>query len=168
MAKPKPMNLNLASFRKVHSQEARDPNSPGNQSLDQHGVSARSWKQTARTTNENPTMYSQEKQQSDAQTSNTGKQGRRDEYFKLSPQLETDCEEEEVNQFGRRKLEFHNMQISDSRYLENVYKNLKKKVTLAEDTTSLGIESWKTNTLIWGMLTSNNNEGRHSYGTKLH
>ena len=34
--------LNLASFRKVPSQEVRDPNSLGNQSLNQHGVSGMS------------------------------------------------------------------------------------------------------------------------------
>ena len=60
--KPKPVNLNLASFRKVPSQEARDPNSSVNQSLDQHGVSARNWKQIARATNEGPLMYAQERQ----------------------------------------------------------------------------------------------------------
>ena len=38
----------------------------------------------------------------------------------------------EVNSFERRKLEFSNMQISNSRYLEKVYKNTKKKVNLAE------------------------------------
>ena len=79
VAKPKPMNLNFASFRKVPSQEVRDPNSPGNQCLNQHGVSARKWKQIVRATNEGPTMNSQESQQSDTQTSNTVKHGRRDE-----------------------------------------------------------------------------------------
>ena len=79
VVKPKPMNLNLASFRKVPPQEVGDPNSPGNQSLDQHGVSARHWKQIARATNEGPTMCSQERQHSDAQTFNTSKQVRRDE-----------------------------------------------------------------------------------------
>ena len=33
---------------------------------------------------------------------------------------------EGVNPFGRRKLEFQNMQISDSVYLEKVFKNIKK------------------------------------------
>ena len=47
--------------------------------LDQSGVPDRSWKQIAMVTNEGPTMYSRERQQSDAQTSNTGKQERRDE-----------------------------------------------------------------------------------------
>ena len=48
VAELKPMNLNLPSFRKVPSQEVSDPNSPGNQSLDQYGVSARSWEQSAK------------------------------------------------------------------------------------------------------------------------
>ena len=46
-AKPKPMNLNLLSMRKIPSQEVTDPNRPGNQSLDQSGVPARIWKQSA-------------------------------------------------------------------------------------------------------------------------
>ena len=47
VAKPKPVNLNFSSMRKILSQEVRDPNSPGNQSLDPSGVPARSWKQSA-------------------------------------------------------------------------------------------------------------------------
>ena len=48
VAKPKSMNLNLSSMRKVLSQEVRGPNCPENRSLDQHGVSARSWTQSAK------------------------------------------------------------------------------------------------------------------------
>ena len=44
---------------------------------------SRSWKQRARTTNEGPTMNSQERQKTDAQTSNTRKLGRRDESSSL-------------------------------------------------------------------------------------
>ena len=46
VAKPKPMNLNFSTMRKILSQEVRDPNSPENQSLDPRGVPARSWKHT--------------------------------------------------------------------------------------------------------------------------
>ena len=56
-------------MRKVPSPEVRDLNSPENQSLDQHGVPVRSWKQSARDTSDGPTTYSQKRQQSDAQTS---------------------------------------------------------------------------------------------------
>ena len=140
VAKPKPTKLNFESFRKVPSREVRDPNSPGNHSLDQHGVSARSWKRTARTTNENPTMFSQERQQSDPQTSNTRKQGRRDESSNSARSWKLTARRE-VNQPRRRKREFHNMQISDSGYLEKVFKNLRKNVILAEDCTVSGDRS---------------------------
>ena len=53
--------------------------------------------------------------------------------LQLNPQLETVCEEERAFPFGRRKLEFTNMQISNSGHLEKVFKNIKKKVNLAED-----------------------------------
>ena len=60
VATPKLVNVNLSSMRKIPSQ----------------GVSpARSWKQSAWATDDDPTMYSQERQQNDAQTSNTRKTG---------------------------------------------------------------------------------------------
>ena len=40
VAKPKPLNLNLSSMRKIPSREVRDPNSPVNQILDQSGQPA--------------------------------------------------------------------------------------------------------------------------------
>ena len=39
----------------------------------------------------------------------------------------------EINPFGRRRLEITNIQISNSEYMEKVFKNLKKKVNLAQD-----------------------------------
>ena len=57
-------------------------------------------------------------------------------------------------QFGKSKLHFHKMQISDYRYLEKVFKNLQKKLNLAEDAPPIGIEALKTNVLIWGSLMS--------------
>ena len=148
VAKPKSMNLNLSSMRKIPSQEVRDPNSLGNQSLDQSGVPARSWNQSAWATDDGPTMYSQERQQNDAQTSNTRKQGRRNESS-AQPAAGNSLRKGEVHPFGRRTPEFHTMQISDSGYLEKVLKNMKKKVNLAEDAQPLGIQAHKTNILIW-------------------
>ena len=52
VAKPKPTNLNLSNMREIPSQVVDDPNSPRDQSLDQSGVPARSWKQSAWTTDD--------------------------------------------------------------------------------------------------------------------
>ena len=57
-------------------------------------------------------------------------------------------------QIGRSKMEFHSMQISDHQYLERVFKNLRKKLNLAEDAPVIGIEALKTNVLIWGLFMS--------------
>ena len=53
--------------------------------------------------------------------------------------------QQDDNQFGRRRMEFHNMQISDHRYLEKVFKNLRN---LEEEAPVLDL---KTNFLIWGL-----------------
>ena len=37
------------------------------------------------------------------------------------------------NQIERTRFEFHNLQISDHRYLEKVFKNLRPKLNLAEE-----------------------------------
>ena len=52
-------------------------------------------------------------------------------------------------QFERSKMEFHNVQISDYRYFEKVFQNLRKKLNIAEDAPVIGIEALKTNVLIW-------------------
>ena len=81
VAKPRPMNLvskNLLSVKKNSSRELSDQTSPGNQELDQSEVLVSSWK-LLRDTNQNPTMNCQERQQGDAQSFITWKQGRRDE-----------------------------------------------------------------------------------------
>ena len=97
VAKPKLVNLSLSSMRKILSEDV----SP-----------ACSWKQSAWATYDSPTKYSQEKQQNDAQTSNTRKQGRRDESGQ-PPAGKSLCKGE-VHPFGRRKLEFPKMQISEN------------------------------------------------------
>ena len=55
----------------------------------------------------------------------------------------------EVHPFERRKLELHSMQISDSGYLEKVFKNIKKMMNLAEDAPPLKIQAHKTNMSTW-------------------
>ena len=64
---------------------------PRESKLDLSGVPARSWKQTAWATDDGPTMYSQERQQNDVETSNTRKQDE-ETTLQLNPQLETNCE----------------------------------------------------------------------------
>ena len=46
-AKPKAVNLNFSSMRTILSPDVRDPNCQRNHSLDQSGVPACSWKQSA-------------------------------------------------------------------------------------------------------------------------
>ena len=55
------------------------------------------------------------------------------------------------NQIERTRFEFHNLQISDHRYLEKVFKNLRPKLNLAEEAPVLAL---KTNVLILGLFMS--------------
>ena len=105
---------------------------------------SRSWKQRARTTNEGPTMNSQEMQKPTVKPQTPGNWG---EETNLPV-----CEG--TNPFGRRKSEFQNMQISDLGHLEKVFKNIKGKVIISEDAPPQSIDAFKTTTWIWGMLMS--------------
>ena len=51
-------------------------------------------------------------------------------------------------QIGRSKMEFQNMQISDNQYFVKVFKNLREKLNLVEETPIIGIEALKNNVLI--------------------
>ena len=53
------------------------------------------------------------------------KQERRDESS-AQPVAGNRLRKGEVHPFGRQKLEFHKMQISDSGYLKKVFKNIEK------------------------------------------
>ena len=105
---------------------------------------SRSWKQAAKTTNEGPTMNSQERQKPTLKPQTPGNWG---EETNLPV-----CEG--TNRFGRRKSEFQNVQISDLGHLEKVFKKIKGKVIIAEDAPPLWIDAFKTNTLICGMFVS--------------
>ena len=67
----------------------------------------------------------------------------------------------EDNQIERTRLEFHNMQISDHRYREQVFKNLRQKLNLAEDAPVLDL---KTKVLIWGLFMSTTMEAAVHFG----
>ena len=51
------------------------------------------------------------------------------------------------NQLERTRSDFHNMQISDSLYVDKVFENLRQKLRLS----SFSLDA-KTNVLIWGLL----------------
>ena len=61
-------------------------------------------------------------------------------------------------------MEFHNMQMSDHRYHETIFKNEWKKLNLAEEVPVIGIEGLKTNVFILDQITLN--FGRYT-GTQL-
>ena len=107
VAKPRPMSLvskNFLSVKKDFLQDLSDPNSPGNQELDQSCVSARVRK-LERDINQDPTMYFQERQRDDTQTSSTRKLGRRDESSNSARVRK--MERGEDDQFGRSNLHFY-------------------------------------------------------------
>ena len=151
VAKPKPMTLNLSSMRKILSQGVRAPHSPGNQSLDQSGVPTRSWKQSAWATD-------------DAQTSNTRKQGRRDESL-AQPAAGNSLRKGGAHPFGRRKPEFHKMQISDSGYWEKVFKNIETNGESCRRCTTSGDPSTQNQHINLGNVHVGINEGSDS---KIH
>ena len=79
VAKPRPMNLvprSLLSAKKKSSARFERFEQPVNQELDQSCVSS-SGRKLTRNINPNPTMYSQERQQDDIQSSSTRKLGER-------------------------------------------------------------------------------------------
>ena len=109
---------------------------------------AGNWRQTS--TNTQQCIL--KRQQDDTQSSSTRKLERSGES--ASSASSRQLERGEDIPIGRSKMEFHNMQISDHRYLEKVFKNVRKKLNLAEVAPALGVEALKTNVLIWGLLMS--------------
>ena len=92
-------------------------------------------------------MYSQKRQQDDTQCSSPRELGRRDELS--SSARARILERGEDIQIGRSKMEFHSMQVSDHRYLVKVFRNLRKKLNIAEEEPVIGIEALKNNVWIW-------------------
>ena len=102
--------------------------------------------------NHNPTVYSQERHQDDTQSSSTRKLGRKNESLNSARARKLErCED---IQFGRSKLHFHTMHISNFRYFEKVFKHPRKSLNVAEDAPVIGIEELKTIVLIWGLFES--------------
>ena len=53
-----------------------------------------------------------------------------------------------------RTVKFHNMQISNYRYLTEVFQNLQNNLGINENSSQFAIEARKTNVLTWGLFMS--------------
>ena len=136
--------------RNTPSQDSCASNSPGNQELGQSCVSL-SVRKLMRNSNQDPTANSQERRRDDTLSSSTRTLVRSGESANSARTRK--LERGDDIQIGRTRLEFHNMQVSDYRYLEKVFNNLRQKVELAEEAPVIGVEALKTNVLIWGLFT---------------
>ena len=94
-----------------------------------------------RDSNQVPTAYSQERRQDDPRGSSTGTLVRSGES--ASSASTRKLERGDDTQIERRRLEFHNMQVSDHRHLEKVFKNLRQKLNLAEEAPVLNLKNTK-------------------------
>ena len=102
-----------------------------------------------RNNNQNATAHPQERRQDDTLSSGTRKLVRSGES--ASSGSTRKLVRGDDSQIERTLLEFHKMQISDHRYLEKVFKNLRQKLNLADEAPVLDLE---TNVLIWGLFRS--------------
>ena len=136
VATPKLVNLNLWSMRKIPSQ----------------GVSpARSWKQSAWATDDGPTMYSQERQQNDAQASSHQETGAK-RRISSTPSWK---ESAQGGDPSLRKAEARIPKYADLQFkvLGESLQEHKKGESCRRWTTS-GIQARKTNIMIWRMFMS--------------
>ena len=102
-----------------------------------------------RNNSQDPTAYSQERRQNDTLSSSTRELVRSGES--ASSASTRKLERGEDIQIEMTRLDFHNVHISDQRYLEKVFTNLRQKFNLAEEAPVLDL---KTNVLIWGLCMS--------------
>ena len=164
VAKPRPMHLvsgNLRAQRKPLRKIRLLRKALMNQELDQSYVSLRVRK-LMRNSNQDPTARSQERRLDDTPSSNTRKPVRSGESANSGstrkPLRGIDCKHE------RTRLECHNMQISDYRHVEKVFRNFRQKFTVSEDAQEPVL---KTNVLKLGIIYVNNDESLCSSWTKL-
>ena len=108
------------------------------QEFDQSFVTS-SARKLVRNNNQDPTAHSQERRQDDTLSSSTRKLVRSGES--ASSASTRKLVRGDVNQIERTRLEFHNMQISDHRYPEQVFKNLRQKLNLAEEAPVLDLKT---------------------------
>ena len=132
VAKPRSMNLvswNFVSAKKTPPQDSSASNSPENQESDQSYVSL-GVRKLMRNSSQDPTAHPRERRQDDTPSSSTWKLKRSGES--ASSASTRKLERGDI-QIGRRRSEFHIMQVSDCRSLEKVFKNLRQKLNLAEE-----------------------------------
>ena len=118
VAKPRPMSLvsrSLLSAKKTSPQDPSASNSPGNQELDRSSAG-----KLVRDNNQDPTAHSQERRQDDTLSWSTRKLVRSGES--ASSGSTRKLVRGDDHQIESTRLEFHNMQISDHRDLEKVFK----------------------------------------------
>ena len=159
VAKPRPMSLvsrNLLSARKTPPQDSSASNSPKNQELDQV-------RKLVRNNDQDPTAYSQERRQDDTPSSSTRQLVRSSES--ASSASTRKLVRGDDNQIERTRSAFHNMQVSDHRYPERVFRNLRQKLNLAEEAPVLDL---KTNVLIWCLFTSTTMKAAVHLGPNYH
>ena len=149
-AKPRPLSLvsrNLLSVKQTSSVHLGAWNRPGHQKLDVSSLSRGTGKPVR--DSQDPTMRSQEWQQDDNPFRGARKLVRSGACESSgSTGKPVRCID---NPLERTRLDYHNMQISDYRYVGKVFKNLRQKLTLSEDAQVLDL---KTNVLIWGLFVS--------------
>ena len=92
-----------------------------------------------RNSNQDPTAHSPERRQDDPLSSSTRILGRSGEPSSSASTRKLVRGDD--NQIERTRLAFHNLQISDQRYLEKVFKNLRQKLNLAEDAPVLDLKA---------------------------
>ena len=155
------VSRNLLSAKKTLPQCLSDSNSPGNQKLEQSYVSP-CVRKLVRNSNQDPTAQSQEWRQDDTLSWGARKLVRRDEPS--SSARARKLERGDDIQIGRTRLKFHNIQISDCRYLEKVFKNLRQKLNLTEEAPVLHL---KANVLVWRLLMSTTMKASVQLGPKL-
>ena len=152
-------------FQESPSQEVRDANSSENQSLDLHGVSDRNWKQIARATDEGPMMYSQEATKRCSNLTHWETRAKR-RIFKLSPQLETDCEER-CQSFRDAEARIPKYADLRSRVLGERLQELQETCDPCRRCTTCVDRRVQDQHIDVENVYVGINEGRDSYGTKL-
>ena len=138
MAKPRPMNLvsrNLLSPRKDSPQDMSSSSNPVNAKTEQGDV------EQMRNTSQDPAMHSQVRQQEDTEHVSSWKQEARNDFSDSSGiWKQTRGVDTNMNSI---------MKISNYQYAAKVFQNLKNRLGITENSSTVEIEALKTNVLMW-------------------
>ena len=143
VAKPRPKSLvsrNFINAKQSSSIDSGASNSPGTQKLDQSSLSRGTGK-PARDSSQDPTTHSQELQQ-DGNPFRGARKLVRSGVCESSGSTGKPVRGID-NRLESTRLEHHKMQISDCRYVERVFKNLRQNARELDS---------KTNLFIWGLF----------------